>query len=282
MIRNIRFRHAKAFLLWAGATYGYLWILVESLGFFFQGISLAGFFWYGVLLISSASVGVWRALPAQRVEISIAASDSSFKIRFGNIFEGEGVIVIPVNEYFDGDLGDHVSTNSLHGKFIASVLGGQSEAFFRLTQAALAEIEPAATGVKRTSGQCTRYPIGTVARMEINQKKYLLAALSQTDLDSLKASATLEDLMACLSGIWAGIREYSGGMPVNVPLVGSGLSGVGLPPTKLIEIIMTSFLYQTKERKVADKVTLVLPHQMGAQIDLRDIKRSWTNAIQER
>ena len=282
MIRNLSLRHAKTFLLWAGATYGYVWILVESLGFFFQNFRLEGILWFGLFLIVPVSVGIWRASPIRRVEISIPASDSSFEIKFGNVFEGDGIIVVPVNEYFDGELGDHVSPTSLHGQLIQNVLGGQSDAFFRLAHAALADIEPAETEVKRSSGHCIRYPIGTVARIGINQKKYLLAALSRTDLDSLKASATLEDLVACLSGIWAGIRKYSGGMPVSMPLVGSGLSGVGLPPTKLIEILMTSFLYQTKKRKVADKVTLVLPDQMGAKIDLRDIKRSWTNAIQER
>ena len=282
MIKSIGFRHAKAFLLWAGATYGYLWIVVESLGFFFQDIGLGAFWWYGVLLISSASVGVWRAWPSKRVEISIPVSDSSFEIQFGNIFEDGGVIVIPVNEYFDGDLGDHVSEKSIHGQFVKNVLGSQSETFFRLTREALYGIEPEATGVKRTSGQRIRYPIGTVARVDINQKRYLLSALSRTDINSLKASATLEDLLTCLSGIWAAIREYSSGRPVSVPLVGSGLSGVGLPPRKLIEIIMTSFLYHTKALKVADKVTLVLPDTMAAKIDLKDIKRSWTNAIQER
>ena len=78
------------------------------------------------------------------------------------------------------------------------------------------------------------------------------------------------------SGSLEGVREYSNGRPVRIPLIGSGLSGTGLPPGNLVETIVTSYLYCTKERKVADKVTLVLPRRLATSLDLNSIKRSWT------
>ena len=63
---------------------------------------------------------------------------------------------------------------------------------------------------------------------------------------------------------------------VRIPLIGSGLSGTGLPPGNLVEIVVTSFLCHTKERKVADRVTLVLPPRLARSLDLNSIKRSWT------
>ena len=193
--------------------------------------------------------------------------------------KAEAVVVIPVNEFFDGELGDHVSKHSLHGQFIRDVLGGQSQVFFELTNAALAGVVPEDVGVTRSSGRCDRYAIGTVAPVDVNDRRYLLVALSHTDLLSLKASASIQNLLACLAGTWKGIREYSNGQPVSIPLIGSGLSGVGLPPAQLVEIMLTSFLYHTKERRVAEAVTLVLPcrlRRLAEGVDLNNIKRRWT------
>ena len=276
MGRHVSGRQVHDFLLGGSATYGALWLAVESIGAFFVSLKPEGFVWYSALLAMAVLGGVCRAWPTRRIEFPILGSDSSFEIRFGNVFEDPGVVVIPVNEYFDGELGDHVSEKSLHGQFIKDVLAGQSKTFVDLTSEALESIPPEKSGVARSSGRRDRYAIGTVARVDLNDQRYLLAALSHTDLSSLKAFATAHDLWTCLTGVWRGIRENSNGQPVRIPLIGSGLSGTGLPPGNLIEIIVTSFLCCTKERKVADRVTLVLPRRLARSIDLNSIKRSWT------
>ena len=274
MSTYVRKGHVQDFLLGGFATYGALWLAVESISTFFSSLKPEGLAGYSAFLVLSSIGGLWRAWPTKRIEFPIPASDSSFEIRFGNIFVVKGVTVIPVNEYFDGELGDHVSENSLHGQFIRDVLGGQSKTFFDLTSEALAGVVPEESDAARSSGKCDRYAIGTVARVDVNDRRYLLVALSHTDALSLKASATVHDLWTCLAGVWKGIREYSNGQPVRIPLIGSGLSGIGLPPGNLIGILVTSFLCHTKERKVADGVTLVLPRRLAGHVDLNSIKRS--------
>lgn len=272
-------RFALDFLLGGGATCGGLWLALEPLGVFLPSLKPEGVGWYGAFLILSAIGGVWRAWPPKRIELDMPGSGSSFALEYGDIFSGKGVVVVPVNEYFDGKLGDHVSEESLHGQFIQEVLGGQEDIFFGLTDKALADIDPEEPAVARPSGRCDRYSIGTVARVDYGSRRYLLTALSHTDMGSLKAHASIHDLWKCLAGIWNGIRQYSGGKPTRVPLVGSGLSGVGLPPSKLSEIIVLSFLYHTKENKVADSVTLVLPTHLARRVDLKAIRRSWNSGL---
>ena len=271
-----RWCYVQDFFLGGFATYGALWLIVESISAFFVSLRPEGFVWYCSLLVLAGSGGVWRAWPTKRIEFLMPGSDSSFEIRFGDIFEDSEVVVISVNEYFDGDLGDHVSKKSLHGQFIRDVLGGQSQAFFNLTYEALKGVAPQEADVARSSGRRDRYAIGTVARVDVNDRRYLLVALTRTDLSTLKASATVEDLWICLAGAWKGIRDYSNGQSVGIPLIGSGLAGIGLPPANLIEIMVTSFLYSTKEAKVADRVALVLPRHLMGHVDLKSIKRSWT------
>lgn len=280
MSKHVGWRYVEDFFLGGLATYGALWLGIGSFSQFFPSLKPEGLVWYCTLLGVAAIGGIWCAWPTKQIEFQIPASDSSFEIRFGNVFGGEGVVVIPVNEYFDGELGDHVSENSLHGQFIRDVLGGQSQTFFDLICGALAGVVPEETSVARPSGQCNRYSIGTAAHVDVNDQRYLLVALSHTDRASLKAFATVSDLWTCLAGAWKGIREYSNGRSVRIPLIGSGLSGIGLPLGNLIEIMVTSFLCHTKEKKVADRVALVLPHHLRRKLDLnsikKNIKRNWT------
>ena len=276
MNTHLLWRHVRYFMLHMFAMYGALWLAIESINGFFPSLQPKGLAGYSALLSLSVIWGILRAWPKKQVEFRIPASDSSFEIQFGNLFDGNAVVVIPVNEYFDAELGDHVSEHSLHGQFIRDVLGGQSQAFVDLTSEALANVVPEKTAVERPSGRSDRYGIGTVASIDVNSRRYLLVALSHTDPSSLKAHASVHDFWVCMAGVWKGIREHSNGKSVNIPLIGSGLSGVGLPARHLIEILVTSFLCYTKEKKVADRVTLVLPHRLAREIDLKSIKGRWS------
>ena len=267
-------RIIRDFCVFGFAAYGALWTAAEPLGAVLENCKPEGIYWYGAMISASIVLGLWKCWPKNHVEFKIPGSDSSIGIEFGDIFEDGSVVVIPVNEYFDGLLGDHVSETSLHGQFIKNVLGGQASTFFDLTSRDLKSAP--SEEVHRENGRCAKYQIGTVARADVNGKRFLLAALSRTDVVSLKASATLHELWDCLAGIWNGVRNFSNGNSVKIPLLGSGLSGVGLPPKNLIEIIVTSFLYFTKEQKIADKVTLVLPDRLKREVDLITVKRSWT------
>ena len=155
MSTYVRRRHVKDFLLGGFATYGALWLAVGSISAFFPSLKPEGLAGYSALLVLAAIGGLWHAWPTKRIEFQIPASDSSFEIRYGNIFEAKGVVVIPVNEYFDGELGDHVSENSLHGQFIRDVLGGQSRTFFDLTSEALAGVVPEEASVQDRAGNAT-------------------------------------------------------------------------------------------------------------------------------
>ena len=254
---------------------GALWLLVRIVDYFSpRFLESEGLIW--LFASSVVAWGIWRAWPSQHIDLTIPGTDSSCEIKFGDVFDGPGVVVIPVNEYFDAGLGDHVSPNSLHGKFIKDVMAGHSGTFSDLTSRALAGTEPEESNVERPSGRRDRYAIGTAASVDFNEKRYLLVALSRTDLQTLKATATVLDLWPCLEGVWNGARNHSNGEPVKIPLIGSGLSGVGLPPGKLIDIVITSFLCCTKERRVADRVTLVLPDRLKYNLDLDEIQRHWS------
>ena len=276
MIKRFIARVVRVFFLRGFATFCVCWTLVVSFAAFFPHLKPEGFFWYLAIIALSIAHGLWSCWPKSQIEFEIPATDSVFKIKFGNIFDGNDLVVVPANEYFDGLLGDHVSVTSIHGQLIKELLDGKSDTFISSVNTALATAHIKGTKVQRQSGQCTKYPIGTVACITISGRRYLIAALTRIDLNSLKASATLDDLTRCLAGIWEGARNNSHGNTIKLPLIGSGLSGVGLPPKCLIDLIVVSFVYATKQQKVADKAVLVLPPRLKWAVDLNSFKRNWT------
>lgn len=258
------------FLVFSFATYGALWTIIESVSAFDDKLKPRGVVAYGVLIVLSVAVGAWRAWPVRRVEIRSPNSDSSIAIEFGDIFSKDGCIAIQVNEFFDSLLGEHVSPHSLHGLFIHNVLGGQSASFDALVTSALAGV-PFET-VTRPNGNVKRYQIGTTASVDVNSKRYLLFAFAKTDIATLKASATIHEFWNALSGLWETVRIRSNGNSVFVPLLGTGLSGVGLPERQLLELLILSFVFHTKKNKITKQVTVVLHPSLRRTIDLKSIK----------
>lgn len=270
MVVNAMLEHViSRFLVFSFATYGALWTVIESVSAFEDKLKPTGAVAYGVLILLSVAVGSWRAWPARRVEIRIPTSDSSIAIEFGDIFSKDGCIAIQVNEFFDSLLGEHVSPHSLHGLFIRDVLGGLSASFDALVTSALTNVPYEA--VSRPNGNPKRYQIGTTASIDVNSKRFLLFAFAKTDIATLKASATVHEFWDALSGLWEAVRVRSNGNPVFVPLLGTGLSGVGLPERQLLELLILSFVYHTKKNKITKQVTVVLHPSLRRTIDLKSI-----------
>src|SRR5208282_5346605 len=152
------------------------------------------------------------------------------------------------NEFFDSKLGKPVSDKSVHGIFLQKCFGGYSEPFDKQVDAQLSGIEY--DEVAKVEGKSKRYPIGTTALITVNEDRYVAFAFAKTDPDSCKAYADVTMMWVALNKLWQRVRIESGGHAVNLPLVGSGLSGLGLPIRDLLNLIILSAITETKSREV--------------------------------
>lgn len=257
------------------AVLGALWTVVEVMSFFFEDLS-----WLrlpivlptlaGVALVVGVSLGV----RPRSIDLPIGASDTFITVKVGSIFSEPGARVIAVNDFYDWEIGKHISPLSLHGRFISQYFPhNQSEAFCDQVDDALRGV--VGKEVERPSGRSRRYPIGSVARLDIAHERYLLLALTHTDVTTLKAQADLADLWQALEGLWSRSRHLADGQDIIVPLIGSGLSGVGLPARHLLDVLLISLIDSTKHRKVAGRVVIVLTEVHHDLIDLGDVARQW-------
>ena len=181
--------------------------------------------------------------------------------------------MIPVNEFFDSKLGEPVSRQSIHGLFISQCFGGHGTSLDTLVDESLKNTPFDA--VQRPEGRQKRYPIGTTAVVPVNEDRYFLVVLSKTDLGTLKASADIPELCMALVGLWEQVRISAGGHPVAAPLLGGGLSGVGLPGTQLLQLMILSIVNETKKRKITNDIRIILADDRFDEINLEVIKNNW-------
>ena len=243
-------RHPWRFVVSIFLSYSVLWTFVESFSHFNPNLDTKGSGFQIIAIGISIIVGIFRAYQPRKVTIKINTSDTTLNIFFGDIFTQEGFISIPVNEFFDSQIGEPVSPNSLHGILINNYFGGHPESFDTLVDENLQTIEH--ESVSRELGRKKKYPIGTTARICANNKNFLLVALSHTDVETHKAAADVQQLWVALIGLFTTARNCTAGNNLNIPLFGSGLSGVGLPATQILQLIVLAIISETKKRQISD------------------------------
>jgi hypothetical protein len=266
-------RHPWRFAISIFLAYSALWTVIESIAFFYPELPLQGWMPHAIFIGISIVIGVVRIYQPNKISIKINTSDTVLNIYYGDVFEPKGYTAIAVNEYFDSELGEPVSEKSLHGMVIKRYFGGHPEAF---DSAVLANLEGCEyEQVDRNRGNCKKYPIGTTASIPANEHKFLFFALSHTNIETFKASADLATMITAIHGLFEKSRNSTGGEKLILPLIGSGISGVGLPATQLLQLIVLTIIDETKKRQICKEIDLVLHESRFEEIDLETIKRQW-------
>ncbi len=174
----------------------------------------------------------------------------------------------------DSALGQHVARGSIHGTAIERYFGGHPHSFDALVDESL----KGSTGeaVSRPSGGLGGIRSGTTAVVPVRDEKLFLVALAHTDLNTLKAYASVLDLWIALDTLWDKVRVEANGQTVTLPLIGGGLAAVPLPCTVLVQCIIASLHAASTKSRITDTVQIVLHESVFPQIDLEVVRQQWS------
>lgn len=272
IILGIRKRPWETFVFFL-ASFSVLWTIVQALTYFVPDLDLSGIPSLAVLVVVGVIYAATKIRRPASVRFNISHTNTEIEIKFSDLFEEEGVKAIPVNDFFDSQIGSTVSDRSLHGIFLSKCFGGHPQAYDKVIQDNLAEI--AYETVSRTAGKDRKYPIGTTASVPVNADRYLCFALSRTDLATSKAEADVSTLWQALKGLYCKARNSLGGATLVLPLVGGGLSGVGLPVRDLLNLIVLSVITESKSKQVTPLIKIILTFDRFEEIDLGGVKKYW-------
>jgi hypothetical protein len=250
-----------------------LFTLVKAITHFIPSIKIEGPAPLTAAIVVSVIYGLGKVWKPSRIEICVANCNSIIEVVFGDLFKQDGIRVIAVNEFFDSELGKPVSEKSVHGMFLKKCFGGHQESFDKQVEEQLKDIEPELA--TKSVGKNRLYPIGSTALLTVNEDRYVVFAFAKTDPTTCKAYSDVTMMWLSLNGLWQRVRIESGGYPVNLPLVGSGLSGLGLPTRDLLNLIILSAITETKAKEITQKIRIILHRDRFDHLDLRDVKRYW-------
>jgi len=266
-------RHPWKTISHAFVAFSVMWTLIEGLNHFVPEVQIKGVGALAVVVLISIGYALKQVWKPSVVEIKISNTDTTIEVRFGDLFALEGIRTIAVNEFFDSKLGKPVSDKSLHGIFINRCFGGHPESFDKQVDEQLRGIE--GIEVNKVEGKTKSFPIGSTALITVNQDRYLAFAFARTNPLTCKAYSDVTMMWEALHMLWQRARIELGGHSLNIPLVGSGLSGLGLPTRDLLNLIILSTITETKAKPITNRIRIVLHRDRFDDLDLRDVKQHW-------
>jgi hypothetical protein len=217
-----------------------------------------------------ASEKVWKP---SKISMPVANTNTCIDVLFGDLFSQEGIRAISVTEFFESQFGRPLSDKSLHGILIKKCFAGRPESFDKIVDEQLAGVK--FDIVDKKYGKNKSFPIGTTALIPLNNDTYLMFALAKANYETCKAYSDVTMMWEALHELWQRARIESNGHNINLPLVGSGLSGLGLPTRDLLNLLILSAITETKAKEITSRIRIILPRNRFNELDLRDVKKYW-------
>lgn len=225
----------------------------------------------GILFVSSM-YALFQMCPSKSIKICI--NDAlPLIIEFGDLFEKKGVVVIPMNDYFDTIVDNKIiATNTIHGMFIERLFKGRvSDLNSKITKALK---DTRAENVKRAQGKIKRYPLGTCAVITEGENTYILTALSKFDDDN-HASIPLQEYGNIINGVITQAATIANNRPVYMPLLGSGQGGIQKSAQKILSYTISQIEF-CPNISIPKGLHIIIYNLERSRVNLDNIKSSWT------
>lgn len=260
----------------AGAMYlsvfGAFYLLVEALDFF-KIVTREEYFAYAfpILCLISAVVVLIIRRPVGSVKIKWSKRDTGIELKIADIFEMPGAIMISTNTEFEADVsGNRIAIDSLQGQFTGKYFAGRQNELIERIETQLERLDEAAP-----------YSMGTTVPVVAHSKTFYLTVMSKLNADG-NASTTPKNVRKALAGLWKYVRKAGELEELAVPVIGTGRGRLGSSRKKVIALIAESFVEASKDRKITDKLTIVIRPEDSSQfeINLRDVKNYLSHVLE--
>jgi hypothetical protein len=158
------------------AATGLAWLLTEIANFLFPKVGI----WFEhnsqaalvALFIIVVSVFIGTVHSPRQVEFEVPTTQTKLTIKFGNVFDENADVVVAVNEFFDGALGQVVSPESVHGQFISRYYNSTEAEFRQAVDPLLSSFQ--GSQLARAVQPDLSFPVGTTVKVSIGQKMLIL------------------------------------------------------------------------------------------------------------
>ena len=189
------------------------------------------------------------------------------EIKQGDIFEANDWKLIPFNEYFDTQVDNIIiSRSSLNGQFIDKV--EKNGGLAALKDAIINECSSPFKGIEMDNGK-VKYPMGCIKRFN----EFMLLSFAHFDQQN-EARSSWGEYEMCLRNMWKEIGRIYAGTPINLPLVGGGITRFDGNTEKPNMYLLRSMLWtlRTSDVQLNQPITILLTKKAMQEISLYNLK----------
>ena len=217
--------------------------------------------WIVIAIIVLACLCYASLQVSRTTRISIKVSENfQLIVKEGNLFDQKGVIVIPVNDFFDTHVGDGIiDSRSVHGQFINKLFLDRVEELDHKIEKSIHD--QGLTGVvvdSRVKGKSIKYPLGTCVDIMDGGNKYICVVTTEFDGDNV-ARLSKENLSKVVYGLFAHLEIVAGCDLVNMPVIGAGNARLNRSTERILHYLIDYFDFSLSDRKILGGVQILIP-----------------------
>lgn len=258
-------------------SYAAIWTIIEPLISFSESAKeiFSGNFKYIVFILASLIIGIIKVIKPH--ELTLRYNNNVIRIIFDDLLSQTGYIAIPVSRFM---LETDVVKKSLQGQviqlFIQEFEGDKGlKEYLSKLENKLSILAHKKKVRNFEDGEEKFFPLGTMADVQLIEKKFLMFALTKTELQNHVPpdNCNLSDLVFALEAFLVNAKQVTRGNALNLPLIGSGVSGINLDPQKILEInlvVLISVINRVGSIST-DEVRIVIHPKYFEIIDLEKI-----------
>lgn len=232
----------------------------------------AGMIIFAIFLIL-IYIAIW-IYANQLTDSKLNIEGSTVHIKTGDIFNQEGLKVIPFNEYFDTQVDDRIiSEKSLNGQYILKNHSNYKDLNKIIkTDGDLNEKENVLKKNINREGNSTKYRLGSTIVVE----DYVLTAFTKFSKKN-KAQLTMYQYLDFLIYFWDEINRVYAQNPVSVPIFGSGITRFkggfeDIDDNELLNIMIWTFKVSKIKFEYPAKLTIIIHEKKIDKINLFKLK----------
>ena len=210
-----------------------------------------------------------------RNEFKVKFNNPNFEVevKYGDLFKEKSNIVVGFNNYFDTQMPEVISPNSIQGQFEQLYYKDNIDKLNSEILNALKRKKCQAIGnnTEKTNGKRIELQIGTAITISNNNRKFFLSAYSKMN-ERCMAESNIKYLTTSLNELWSEIRNSGQCNEFAMPVLGSGLARIPVRKVELLYLILLSFTTFSKEQIISKKLTITLNKNDKSLYNLSDIE----------
>ena len=226
-------------------------------------------------VLASAAYGMFKSWP-RPVWQTYNSPNTEVCIVEGDLFEQDGNIVIGMSDTFDTEIPHVIDEKGVQAQLLTRIYRSDIQALNKALAEALKShsVDHSFAPSDQKRGKQHAYPLGTVAVIEPAPRKlYFCVAYSEMNSRN-EAHGSIDGVWRSLNNLWAEVRARGNGDPISIAVIGGGQARISqhFPAQDSIRFMILSYMFASRQEKVASKLSIVVRKSDAASIDMLELR----------